>query len=291
MVQAGIYSIPTLAEPYTRSNRLNGLLWGPVPQAYVKLAPTDAFSVQIGRLPSLLGAEADFTFQNVNIQRGLLWDQENTVNQGIQANYAIGPVDLSVSFNDGFFSGRFNWLTGSATYTIDRNHALTLSAGGNLGSTRKDTFGTPVAQSNSVILDLVYEGRWGPWTVTPYLQFTHVPNNSALQSAGYTQDASTLGAAVIASYSFDDNWKLGARGEYIGSTGSLADGAPDLVTGGPGARNWSLTLTPTYQKDMFFARGELSYVGLDRTTPGFGFGSSGADTSQVRVLFEAGVIF
>lgn len=291
VAQAGIYSIPALSEPYTRASDLNSLLWGPLPQAYVKLVPNDAFSVLIGRLPSLLGSEWDFTFQNDNIERGLLWDQENSVNHGIQANYTTGPVDLSLSLNDGFFSGNFDWLTGSATYTIDDNNWLTLSAGGNFGSNRRDTFRTPIAQNNSVIFDLIYDSTWGPWTLAPYFQYTYVPNNRALKSAGFTHDASTVGFAVNVAYSFNDNWKLAARGEYIGSSGSLADGAPELLTGGPGANNWSITLTPSYQYKIFFARAEFSYVGLDGTSPGFAFGKAGTDTSQLRVLFETGVIF
>ncbi len=291
VAQAGIYSIPTLSEPYTRASDLNSLLWGPLPQAYVKFVPNDAFSVQIGRMPSLIGSESDFTFQNVNIERGLLWRQENTVNQGIQVNYEIGPVDLSLSLNDGFFSGNFDWLTGSATYTINSNNSLTFTAGGNFGSSRLDTFGTPIEQNNSEIYDLIYDGTWGPWTLAPYFQYTYVPDNSALKSAGFTQDASTVGFAVNVAYSFNDNWKLGARGEYISSTGSLADGAPELLTGGPGANNWSITLTPSYQYKIFFARTEFSYVGLGSATPGSAFGKAGTDTSQVRVLFETGLIF
>ena len=291
VAQAGIYSIPVLSEPYTRAGRLNRLLWGPLPQAYVKFAPNDSFSVQAGRLPSLLGWEWEFTSQNINIERGLLWDQETTVNHGIQVNYSVGRIDLSLSLNDGFFSGKLNWLTGSATYTIDSSSSLTFSAGGNLGSSRLDTFGTPIAQNNSVIFDLIYDSTWGPWTVTPYFQYTHVPGNSALRSAGFTHDASTAGVAVLVAYSLSDNWKLGARGEYISSSGSLDDGAPELVNGGPGAKNWSITLTPTYQYKMFFGRAEFSYVGLNRSTPGFAFGKAGTDTSQVRLLFETGIIF
>ncbi|HUK58662.1 MAG TPA: outer membrane beta-barrel protein [Stellaceae bacterium] len=291
VAQAGVYSIPALGEPYTRASDLNGMLWGPLPQAYVKFAPNDALSVLIGRLPSLLGSEWDFTFQNDNIERGLLWDQENSVNQGIQVNYTIGPVDLSVSVNDGFFSSNFDWLTGSATYAINSDNWLTFSAGGNFGSNSVNTFRTPIAQNNSAIYDLVYDSAWGPWTLAPYVQYTHVPNNSALRSAGFTHDASTLGVAVNVAYSFNDNWKLGARGEYISASGSLGDGAPDLLTGGPGANSWSITLTPSYQYKIFFARAEFSYVGLNSTTPGFAFGKGGTSTSQVRALFETGFIF
>ena len=291
VAQAGIYSIPTLSAPYVRASNLNSLLFGPLPQAFVKLVPSDAFSVQIGRLPTLLGNETTFTFQNDNIERGLLWNQENVVNQGIQGNYTAGPWAFALSLNDGFFSSNFDWLTGEVTYTLNSNNSFSFAAGGNFGSAGKNTFGTPIAQNNSSVWDLIYNGTWGPWAFGPYLQFTHVPDNGALKSAGFTHDADTVGVALNGAYSFNDNWKLGLRGEFISSSGSLADGAPTLLAGGPGADNWSITLTPSYQYKIFFARAEFSYVGIGSGTAGFAFGKSGAEDSQVRVLFETGVIF
>lgn len=290
-VQAGIYSIPTLSAPYIRATQFNSLTFGPLPQAFVKFVPNDAFSLEAGRLPTLIGSESTFTFQNDNIERGLLWNQENAVNQGIQANYTAGPVAFAVSLNDGFFSSNFDWLTGNATYTINSSNQIIVCAGGNFGSSRLNTFGTPIAQNNSSIYNLMYVGTWGPWTLAPYLQFTHVPDNSALQQAGFTHDADTFGFSLNGAYSFNDSWKLGLRGEYITSSGNATDGAPSLLAGGPGADNWSLTVTPTYQYKVFFARAEFSYVGLGGTTPGFAFGKGGTDTSQVRVMFETGVIF
>ena len=289
--QAGIYSIPVLSAPYVRAATLNSLAFGPLPQAFAKFVPNDAFSVQIGRLPTLLGSESTFTFQNDNVERGLLWNQENAVNQGIQANYTVGPVAFSVSLNDGFFSSNFDWLTGNATYTINSNNQIIVCAGGNFGSSRLNTLETPIAQNNSSIYNLMYVGTRGPWVFAPYLQFTHVPDNSALKSAGFTHDADTFGLALNGAYSFTDNWKLGLRGEFITSSGNISDGAPALLTGGPGADNWSITVTPTYQNKIFFARAEFSYVGIGNGTAGFAFGKAGTEMTQVRVMFETGVIF
>ncbi|MGT2492307.1 outer membrane beta-barrel protein [Cupriavidus basilensis] len=50
-------------------------------------------------------------------------------------------------------------------------------------------------------------------------------------------------------------FKLPVRLEYIGSTGSAAGGAPNLLYG-PGSAAWSFTVTPTYQYKRFFARAE-----------------------------------
>ncbi len=118
--QFGAYSIAALGFPYTSAATAtwgyhaptiantpqNGNLWGWFPQGYAKIVPTDNFSIEGGKLPTLIGAEYTFSFQNINIERGLLWGQEPAISKGGQANYTIGPVALSLSFTDGFDSGR-----------------------------------------------------------------------------------------------------------------------------------------------------------------------------------------
>jgi hypothetical protein len=52
-----------------------------------------------------------------------------------------------------------------------------------------------------------------------------------------------------------------------------------------------MTLTPTYQRKNFFVRAEVSYVGARDITPGLAFGSDGNKGSQVRGLFEVGLLF
>jgi Putative beta-barrel porin-2, OmpL-like. bbp2 len=42
--------------------------------------------VEVVALPTLIGAEYTFSFQNANIERRVLWNQENAVNRGIQLN-------------------------------------------------------------------------------------------------------------------------------------------------------------------------------------------------------------
>ena len=54
---------------------------------------------------------------------------------------------------------------------------------------------------------------------------------------------------------------------------------------------WSITVTPTWQKGILFARGELSYTDVGGGTPGRMFGAQGANKDQFRGLIEAGVAF
>ena len=52
-----------------------------------------------------------------------------------------------------------------------------------------------------------------------------------------------------------------------------------------------MTVSPTYQYKILFARVEGSYVRASHATDGFVFGGAGNDRSQVRGVIEAGVIF
>jgi hypothetical protein len=301
-VQIGAYTIPDLGAPYFNVLTTTGDFFGPIPIAWAKVAPTDNFNIQGGQIPTLLGLENTFSFQNMNIERGLLWNQEPAISRGGQLNYTQGPLAFALSWNDGFYSNNFTWLTGSATYTLDPANSFVLAAGGNYSHTTKvttttpffQTTATPLLQNNETLFTLGYTYNSAPWTVTPYFQFTHVPASSSPPISTFSS-GSTIGGAILANYSFGDDSpvpgvSLPVRFEYIGSTGSRANGAPNLLYG-PGSTAWSITFTPTYQYKIFFARAEISHVGTNSTTPGLVFGPNGTNTTQTRGLLEVGVLF
>jgi hypothetical protein len=286
-VQAGTYSIPSLGTGYLSANKTTSGLYGNVPQAFIKYVPNDNFSIMAGKLPTLVGSEYTFTFENMNIERGLLWNQENAVNRGVQATYVQGPVTASVSVNDGYYSSHYSWVWGSLAYTIDKNNSLSFIAGGNTDQTTRSSLATPLLQDNSQIVNLNYTHLDGAWTIAPSLQYTRVPSNSDL---GITHSASTAGVALLANYAFSSNFSLASRAEYISSNGNAASGSPSLLYG-PGSNAWSLTLTPTYQNKLLFVRAEVSYVKASSVTPGFAFGRNLENTAQSRVLLETGLLF
>jgi hypothetical protein len=115
-----------------------------VPVGYLKFVPTKNLSILIGELPSLIGAEYTFTFENMNIERGLLWNQENSVNRGVQVNDTFGKLSVSASWNDGFYSNRYTWITGSLAYAFNSTNTLSFIAGGNIGQTAFRNTATPV---------------------------------------------------------------------------------------------------------------------------------------------------
>jgi len=286
-VQLGAYALPALGAPYTHAQDASTAvekLFGPVPQAFIKIAPSDSFSIQAGKLPTLLGDEYTFTFENIDIARGLLWNQEPAVSRGVQGNLVLGAAAFSLSLNDGFYAGRYSWLSGSASWTINPADVLVLAAGANLRATARNDLATPRNQNNSRIINLIYTHTQGPLMVSPYVQYSQVPRLAAI---GIDQAASLGGAAVLASYALTPALTLGARGEYEASLGA---GHTDLLYG-PGSHAASLTLSPTYTMRHWFLRGDLALVGLGHAAPREGFGPAGQERSQLRMLIEAGYLF
>jgi hypothetical protein len=289
-IQAGAYSLPSLGAGYLTSGNATTDTYGPLPQAFVKIAPNANFSIEAGKLPTLVGAEYTFTFENMNIFRGLLWNQETAVSRGVQANYTAGPVALSVSWNDGFYSDRFNWLSGAATWTINSSNTLELVVSGNLGTTDySKSFATPLVQNNDTSLDnLIYSYTSGAWMLQAYVQYAEAPANPML---GYWNSGSTTGWGALANYAVPNtSFNLSGRVEYISSSGSPTDGSPNLLYG-PGSNAWSFTFTPSYQNGPLFTRAEVSYVQAGGIVNGDAFGPHGTNHYQVRFALEAGILF
>lgn len=285
-LEAGAYNLPALGAPFLSTVNTISDFYGPLPVGFLKLVK-GKFSVMIGKLPTLIGAEDTFTFENMNIERGLLWNQENAVNRGIQLNGSKDKLSGSLSWSDGFYSNRYTWLTGSLSYAFNSANTLSLAGGGNLGHTAFSSLATPLALNNSRIYNVIYTYNHEAWLVQPYFQYTDVPTNAKI---GITHGATTRGGAVLVNYSVKHGISLAARGEYISSTGNMAEGAINLLYGA-GSGAWSFTLTPAYQNHGFFIRGDLSVVWATNSTPGFGFGPSGIDRTQPRGAVEAGFVF
>jgi hypothetical protein len=289
-LQVGGYGIPALGTPYVNLSKAVNQLYGPLPVGYLKIAPTDSFSIEAGNLPTLFGAEYTFTFENMNIERGLLWNQENAINRGLQLNYTYGPLAASVSWNNGFYSHSYTWVDGLLAWTINPANTLSLVGGGNAGFAKSSNFATPLLNNNGQIYNVIYEYNNSPWIIEPYFQETNIPFNPDISVRKSTQ---TIGGAILASYAVTDKIFLVGRAEYIGTTGNenSPPGSAANLLYGIGSDAWSLTLTPTFRWKQFFFRGEVSYVQANSYAPGAVFGKEGMNNSQVRGLIETGVIF
>ena len=254
-IQAGAYTIPALATPFLATDKTMTNFYGPVPVGFLKLQVAKNTSILIGSLPTLIGAEYTFTFENMNIERGLVWNQENAVNRGIQINQTMGKFTASLSWNDGFYSNRYTWLSGFIglhQWTSQPWHSWRVET---YGQTAYQTLATPV-QNNGSIYNVIYTYTKGSWIVQPYFQYTDVPTNAKI---GIVKGASTTGGAILVNHTFKHGFSLPARWEYISSSGNASEEAVNLMFG-PGSAGTSLTVTPTFQYGGFFFRGDLSWA-------------------------------
>jgi hypothetical protein len=287
--QLGAYSLPTVAANYYSSSYTTAHQFGVAPVAFIKWAPNAAFNIQAGKMPAIIGMESVFTFQNFNIQRGLLWYQEPIIGQGVQVNYTKGKWALSGAYTDGWYSNTYNWLSGQVVYTINPRDSITINGGASLSRNGKSTFAVPLAQNNEAIVVAGFTHAQGPFAISPYIQYSHIYSDYTI---GLPNSASTFGIAVLGKYALTPKFSLAGRVEYIDSSGGdPAD--PNATNALYGAKSsaWSLTFTPTYQFKIFYLRGEVSYTGIDGRVPGFGFGKDGYATDQTRVMVETGVVF
>ena len=285
-VQAGAYSYPTLGVPYTNASANTNASFGAVPQAWAKVVLSDSFNVIAGELPTLIGDEYAFTYENMNVERGLLWAQEPLVSRGVQANFTSGAFSLSVSWNDGFYSNRYNTVSGLMSYAFNGGaDTLAVAGEGNLGHTYYFNSGlnagSTLFQNNGDIFNVIYTHTSGPWTISPYFQYTE---NFSFPGSGKTTTSSSSGA-VLVTYAFNDYWKLSGRVEYVDTSGPLN------ILYGAGSNAFSFTITPTWQYQRFFIRPELSYVSAGSTSPFSALGPLGQNSDQFRGLVETGILF
>ena len=262
--------------------------YGPVPVAYLKLPVGKNTQFLIGSLPTLMGAESTFTYQNFNIERGIVWNQENAINRGLQVNQTLGKyLTASLSWNDGYYSNRYSWLSGSATLTKGP-HVLVYDGMGNLGQTAYTTSATPIA-NNSFMHAVIYTYTKGPWIISPYFQYSKLPTNVKV---GVLKGTSATGGAINASYAFKSGFSLPVRVEYLTSSGSASDESSiNLLGFGAGSAGTTFTATPTYQKGGMYLRSDLAWVHAANYTPGLVFGKTGTEANQFRAVLEFGFIF
>jgi hypothetical protein len=197
----------------------------------------------------------------------------------------MGKFTASLSWNDGYYSNRYSWISGSLTYA-NGPHTLVFSGMANLGQTAFQTLATPI-QNNGRMFAAIYTYSKGSWIVQPYFQRGDVPTNRTI---GIVKGASATGGAILVNHTFKHGFSLACRAEYVSSTGRTGEQAVNLLYG-PGSEAFSATLTPTFQFQRFFIRGDLSWVRASDIAPGFAFGATGSNTNQPRGVIEAGFLF
>ena len=293
---SGFYSIPDLSTSYVRAATQTRTTWGALPVAYASIVPNEQWSLYVGKMFALGGAEGTFSYENTNIQRGLLWSQTNSISQGTQLNFQSDAWSSSLSWTDGADSGTYNWLGLSFGYKPSSNTSVTAVWNGSLSGNAADSARTPLLTNNSQITNLVFAYKGEHWGFTPYLQYSVIPSNPVI---GINGVSSTQGIGLLGTYRITPlvngqpakhNLSLPFRLEYLNTRGNSGTNANNLLYG-PNSAAWSATVTPTWQEGSLFARIEGSYVSALNFTAGSAFGVTGTTRSQARAVLEAGILF
>jgi hypothetical protein len=285
----GEYAFPVVGQAIVPTLKAgsNTDLFGVVPIAYVQYVPNGSLTFSAGKLATLIGQENGFTWENVNIQRGLGWNAESTFSRGFRATYTRGKFSGNLEYDDGFYSGRLNSLEGLFGWQPSANTNVQfafLVPPANQGP-------NPTASiANKRLGDLMLTQTFGKLTLTPYLLWVDSPQDTSI---GFNGDERAFFGVAIANYTFGPAWSVGARYESAANRSNSTDiGAnADFLGYGPGSKASTITLTPAFKTGHITIRGEYSAVNLFTFTPGLGFGSAGTGSAQSRVGIEIGAQF
>lgn len=282
---------------------------GPLRAIYLTLAPTSNFNISAGHVASLEGYESSVDWLNSNMLTTDIFEVQNSQSTGVTATYTAGPVTGTFVFGDGFDTQVWNYLQLAATYTINDNNALTLYGSTNLGRTGlnarfygnanlayNSSFNTVGLQGvanfvNSSVVGAYYSYTIGNLNLVPEVQYVWARQDDSLVTAGsaaMTGYSSNFGAALFANYQFGKSpYSLGAWVQYFTSNG------PDNWFLNPGAQGFGLSISPTWQKNHLFLRGDVGLIHLTTIgTPGSsGYGSGMTGRNQADFLLETGVLF
>ncbi|HZZ64688.1 MAG TPA: outer membrane beta-barrel protein [Candidatus Baltobacteraceae bacterium] len=255
----GDYGFPTVGFPLIpdTADGANLELYSALPVAAISYNFDPHLSVAAGKFAALLGQESPFTYQNVNIQRGIGWAMEPVISRGIQFAYSNGPWSATLQENDAYYSGSFRAVEGLIGWTPSTNTSLQFAAivpGSNVPGNVTTTVG------NKAEYDLMFTRSIGKLQVLPYVLLVHSPASSVL---GYTSAENAWAGVVLGTWKFSSQMSLAVRYESARNTSSTSDTSPnaDLLGFGPGSSAISQTLTPTFHfGDAGVLRFEYSHV-------------------------------
>ena len=287
VVQGGIYSFPVLGTGYIKASDTPAATFGYLPVGYVKIVPNSSFSFEAGQLPTLIGAELPFTYENANIERGLLWNTEPLFSRGVQGQLLHRPLG-------GFAVVERRLLFQRVHLPLrppDLHHQAQRHA--ELRCVRQHVDQLQMRRRAGVHDPVRDPARPAAGTGLPQPDLQphcraaddHRPTSSVQQRAFVdhhaVEDIWAGRGAVIAKYSFTPEISVAGRLEYE----KLRHGAANLLYGPQYSNAVSLTVTPTYQKGIFYARIEGSYMSIGSGHGGAtSFGKFFDKTNQFRAM-------
>lgn len=289
VLTGGVYATPVIGIDHLKTTDYTEL-FSPLPVAYFEINPVKNLSLMIGRMGTLVGFEAPFTYQNNYIQRGLVWNMQPLLHHGVRLSYSFEKISLKLGLNDGYYSMGVDSfkssgkevretslaLEGSFSYALSSN----LNIAFNFLIPEKDTKPNEASNpANKRQYNLVAAYTLGNFTGGLDLLYVDSPKSDKAQ---VLKRASAYGGALHLALDRAP-FKIAGRVEYVRDKNDKGD--LDLLGIGEKNSAYTLTLSPGYYKDPLFVRIDLSYV---KAQDPFTYNNK---TSQSRFALEVGFKF
>ena len=208
-------------------------------EAYVE-GKLGLVTVTAGRFATNIGGEAPFTWQNANIQRGLVWAGEPVWFDGVRVSAQYGNFNGYVGVNDRDTDDGKMALEAGVGTSFDK-----VDVGFNVLIPDKND------STNTRVYNLTVNVNYLDYLpLTLYVDYLSTPQTG--------DDADSVGVALLGEFKVNDKLSVGGRIEYVNN-----DGDGDNYGIGKGNNAWTFTVTPKYRiNKYFYVRGEVSYVTL-----------------------------
>jgi hypothetical protein len=249
----------------------------PLPDSSNRLTVDEAYAeallgnlyLQAGRLLTNIGGEAPYTFQNINIQRGLVWNGEPVFYNGVRIGGEFQSVGFYLGVND--------------RDTSDGKMALEGGISLNLPAQSSASFNILLPDKNdenpTKVYNLTFNTAVAGLPVTLYADYLSTPQPG--------DDADSVGVAALTELSVNEQISVGTRVEYVHN-----DGDGDNYGIGTGNYAWTFTLTPKYQFNKYlYIRAEASYVKLGHKYYQKSDNPNDLTDNQFRLGAEVGFVF
>lgn len=278
-IMGGAYSTPVVGVGILKTTDYTDL-FSALPIAYLEFAPVKGLSLQVGKLPTIIGYESAFTYLNNYIQRGLIWNMQPVINNGVRLTYTSDLFFLKMGVNDGFYT----LSTTHAKPAIEASFGITPVKDGSISfnmllpdkNARPNSTAVP---ANKREFNVVVSYTLNKLSLGADLMYVEAPKSS---EAAVPEKAKASGGCIHFSYDLKP-FKISGRVEYVKDNSD--NGGIDLVGLGDGNKGWTFTLTPAYTKGPLFVRGEISYVKADKPF------TVNSKKNQTRFGMEVGFIF
>ena len=260
----GAYAMPTIGIDTAKTADYVDI-FSPLPIVFMEVEPVKSFRISIGRMGTLIGYEAPFTYQNNYIQRGLVWNMQPFFHHGLRFSYIGELYQLKVGINDGYYSLGVDSYTqcGRAlrrlAYALEGAIGFTplkdLNVTFNFLIPEKDARPNEVAlPANKRQYNLVTNYNFRNFTFGTDLLYVYAPSSTKAQ---VTDSAKAYGFALHFTYDYSP-FRFSLRAEYVKD--KKDKGALDLVGIGENNQGFTLTFTPGYYRDPLLIRAEVSYI-------------------------------